>query len=310
MNNEEKQYLDIVKNIIENGIENDDRTWVWTLSTFWERMIFDLSNWNYPLLTTKKTFFKGVVVELLWLIRWDTNIRYLLQRWIHIWTEWAFQNYLKIQKLEDEYPKYSEKWKAKMKQFEEQIVNDELFSELFWSLGPVYWSQWRNFNNDWIDQLKIVVDSIINNPTSRRHIVTAWNPSKLTEMLLPPCHMTFQFHVDTKNKKLDLQLYQRSADYPLWVPFNIASYSLLVILIAKITWLNPWKLIHITWDSHVYKNQVDWMKIQLERIPFEFPQLVIKKEIKTLEDICELEFEDFELVNYQSHPWIKLPIAV
>lgn len=310
MNTEEKQYLDILQNILNNWVEEIDRTWVWTLSTFWEKMVFDLSNWKYPLLTTKRTFFRGIVIELIWLIRWDTNIKYLVDRDIHIWTEWPFANYLSKNNLDNEFPRYSEKWKEKMKWFEEEIKKDENFAKNWGELWPVYWAQWRNFNGEWVDQIKDVIESIKNNPTSRRQLVIAYNPAKLKEMLLPPCHMMFQFNVNTKKWELDCQMYQRSADWPLGVPFNIGSYSLLVILLAKITWLKPWKFIHITWNSHIYLNQIDWINEQLKREPFEFPEINMKKEISTLEDVEKLEFEDFELINYKSHAMIKMPIAV
>ena len=310
MNIEEKQYLTILQKILDSWSENLDRTWIGTLSTFWERMEFDLSKGKFPLLTTKKTFLKGVISELLWLIRGDTNIKFMLERGIHIWTEWAYQHYLKITNQDSIYPKYTEIWTEKMKWFENEVLTNSEFCNQYWSLWPVYGSQWRNFNWDWIDQLKDVIDHIKNNPTSRRHIVTAWNPSKIKNMLLPPCHMTFQFYVNTKLNQLDLQLYQRSADYPLWVPFNIASYSLLLLLISKITGYTPWRFIHITGDSHIYLNQIDWIKIQLEREPYDFPEIFIKKEIKSLEDLEKLEIEDFEILNYKSYPWIKMPIAV
>ena len=309
-NLEEKQYLDILQNILDNWVEEKDRTNVWTLSTFWEKMVFDLSTWNYPLLTTKRTFFRWIVTELIWLLRWDTNIKYLLERNNHIWSEWPFANYIKENNLEESYPRYSEKWTSKMKWFENEIVNNKEFWKKWGELWPVYWAQWRDFNGVKVDQIKNVIDSIKNNPTSRRQLVIAYNPAKLDKMLLPPCHMMFQFNVNTKKWTLDCQMYQRSADFPLWIPFNIWSYSLLLILIAKITWLKPWKFIHITWNSHIYLNQIDWIKKQLTREPFDFPELKILKDVKTLNDLENLEFEDFKLENYKCHKWIKMPIAV
>lgn len=273
-------------------------------------MTFDLSTWNYPLLTTKRTFFRGIVIELIWLLRWETNIKYLVDRDIHIWTEWPFANYLTKNNLDKEYPRDSEKWTEKMKWFEEQIKKDDDFSNKWGDLGPVYGSQWRNFNWEWVDQIKDVIESIKNTPTSRRQLVIAYNPARLKEMLLPPCHMMFQFNVNTQKWTLDCQMYQRSADYPLGVPFNIWSYYLLVILLAKITGLKPWKFIHITWNSHIYLNQIEWINEQLTRDAYNFPQINIKKDIKTLEDLEKLEFDDFELINYNCHKWIKMPIAV
>lgn len=309
-NKEEKQYLDILQNILDNWVEENDRTWVWTLSTFWEKMVFDLSTWKYPLLTTKRTFFRWIVTELIWLIRWDTNIQYLLKRNNHIWTEWPFANYLQLNNLEKKFPRYTKEWKEKMKEFENNIIENNDFAKKWWELWPVYWAQWRDFNGEGVDQIKNVIKSIKENPTSRRHLVIAYNPAQIEDMLLPPCHMMFQFNVNTKKGTLDCQMYQRSSDYPLGIPFNIGSYSLLLILIAKITGLKPWKFIHITWNSHVYLNQINWVNMQLKREPFPFPEIKIKQKIENLQDIEKLEFEDFELINYKCHKWIKMPIAV
>jgi len=309
-NKEEKQYLDILQNILDNWVEENDRTWVWTLSTFWEKMVFDLSTWKYPLLTTKRTFFRWIVTELIWLIRWDTNIQYLLKRNNHIWTEWPFANYLQLNNLEKKFPRYTKEWKEKMKEFENNIIENNDFAKKWGELWPVYWAQWRNFNGEGVDQIKNVIKSIKENPTSRRHLVIAYNPAQIEDMLLPPCHMMFQFNVNTKKGTLDCQMYQRSSDYPLGIPSNIGSYSLLLILIAKITGLKPWKFIHITWNSHVYLNQINWVNMQLKREPFPFPEIKIKQKIENLQDIEKLEFEDFELINYKCHKWIKMPIAV
>jgi len=309
-NKEEKQYLDILQNILDNWVEENDRTWVWTLSTFWEKMVFDLSTWKYPLLTTKRTFFRWIVTELIWLIRWDTNIQYLLKRNNHIWTEWPFANYLQLNNLEKKFPRYTKEWKEKMKEFENNIIENNDFAKKWGELWPVYWAQWRDFNGEGVDQIKNVIKSIKENPTSRRHLVIAYNPAQIEDMLLPPCHMMFQFNVNTKKGTLDCQMYQRSSDYPLGIPFNIGSYSLLLILIAKITGLKPWKFIHITWNSHVYLNQINWVNMQLKREPFPFPEIKIKQKIENLQDIEKLEFEDFELINYKCHKWIKMPIAV
>lgn len=309
-NKEEKKYLDILQNILDNWVEENDRTWVWTLSTFWEKMVFDLSTWKYPLLTTKRTFFRWIVTELIWLIRWDTNIQYLLKRNNHIWTEWPFANYLQANNLEKKFPRYTKEWKEKMKEFENNIIENNDFAKKWGELWPVYWSQWKNFNWEQVDQIKNVIHSIKNNPTSRRQLVIAYNPAQIEDMLLPPCHMMFQFNVNTKKGTLDCQMYQRSADWFLGVPFNIGSYSLLLILIAKITWLKPWKFIHITWNSHIYLNHKNQCKEQLTRDSFNFPEIKILKDVKTLEDLEDLEFSDFELKDYKCHKWIKAPIAV
>jgi thymidylate synthase len=187
---------------------------------------------------------------------------------------------------------------------------DDEFVLKWWDLGPVYGHQWRNFNSQWVDQIKNAIEQIKINPTNRRIIVSAWNPAQIDQMLLPPCHAFFQFNVDTTNNKLNLQLYQRSADMFLWVPFNIASYSTLLMLIANITWLEYGSFTHTLWDAHIYNNHVDQVNEQLSREPLPLPEFNIKKDIKTLEDIEALEWEDFELLNYQSHWVIKAPVAV
>lgn len=307
-----KQYLKLLREIRENWIEKDDRTWTWTKSIFWLQAKYDLSLW-FPLVTTKKTFLRWIIVELIWLIRGETNIKYLVDRDVHIWDEWPFQNYLKENNLEKDFPKYSEKWLEEKKNFIEKIKSlpeNDVFVKKYWDLWPVYWRQWRNFNWQNIDQLKNAIFQIKNNPENRRIIVSAWNPAEIEKMLLPPCHSFFQFNVDTINKKLDLQLYQRSADMFLWVPFNIASYSALLILISKITWLKPWNFIHTLWDAHIYKNHFEQVDLQLSRKPLKLPELNILKEVKTLEDLENLEWSDFELKNYESYESIKAPVAV
>lgn len=307
-----KQYLELLREIRENWIEKDDRTWTWTKSIFWLQAKYDLSLW-FPLVTTKKTFLRWIIVELIWLIRGETNIKYLVDRDVHIWDEWPFQNYLKENDLEKNFPKYSTKWLEEKKNFIEKIKSlpeNDAFVKKYWDLGPVYWKQWRNFNWQNIDQIKNAIFQIKNNPENRRIIVSAWNPVEIEKMLLPPCHSFFQFNVDTKNKKLDLQLYQRSADMFLWVPFNIASYSALLILISKITWLKPGNFIHTLWDAHIYKNHFEQVDLQLSRKPLKLPELNILKEVKTLEDLENLEWSDFELKNYESYESIKAPVAV
>jgi thymidylate synthase len=307
-----KQYLALLKEIKENGIWKDDRTGTGVRGVFGMQAKYNLDD-GFPLVTTKKTFMRIIIVELIWLIRWETNIKYLVERNCHIWDEWPFQNYIDSNWLSEKFPKYSEMWIEEKNKFIEKIKElpaDDQFVVKWGDLWPVYGHQWRNFNSEWVDQIKYVINQIKNNPTNRRIIVSAWNPAQLDKMLLPPCHAFFQFNVDTTDNKLNLQLYQRSADMFLWVPFNIASYSTLLIMVAKITWLTPWIFTHTLWDAHIYNNHVDQVNEQLSREPLPLPELKINKDLQTLEDIETLEWEDFELINYQSHGAIKAPVAV
>lgn len=307
-----KQYLDLLQDIRDNGIWKDDRTGTGVRWVFWMQAKYDLSDW-FPLVTTKKTFLRIIIVELIWLLRWETNIKYLVDRKCHIWDEWPFQNYIDSNNLSEKFPKYSDEWMEEKKKFITKIQElsaDDEFVLKWWDLGPVYGHQWRNFNSQWVDQIKNAIEQINTNPTNRRIIVNAWNPAQIDEMLLPPCHAFFQFNVDTTNNKLNLQLYQRSADMFLWVPFNIASYSALLMLVANITGLEYGTFTHTLWDAHIYNNHVDQVNQQLSNEPLPLPELKILKEIKTLEDIEKLEWEDFELVNYQSHEVIRAPVAV
>ena len=307
-----KQYLDLLEDIRDNWIWKDDRTWTWVRWLFWMQAKYDLADW-FPLVTTKKTFLRIIIVELIWIIRWDTNIKYLVDRNCHIWDEWPFQNYIDSNNLSEKFPSYSDEWYEEKIKFADKIKNlpeDDEFVIKWWELWPVYWHQWRNFNSESIDQLKNAINEIRNNPTNRRIIVSAWNPAQIKDMLLPPCHAFFQFNVDTENKKLNVQLYQRSADMFLGVPFNIASYSVLLMLIAKITWLEAGVFTHTLWDAHVYNNHIDQVNKQLWNTPYKLPELKLLKEIKTLEDIENLEWEDFELIWYESHWVIKAPVAV
>lgn len=309
-----KQYLELLKDIKENWVWKDDRTWTWVRSIFGMQAKYNLEEW-FPLVTTKKTFLRIIIVELIWIIRWETNIKYLVDRNCHIWDEWPFQNWLENSKEVDkkDYPMYSEKRMELKKEFIEKIKTlpeDNEFVIKWWNLWPVYWHQWRNFNSQNKDQLKSAIDKIKNDPTNRRIIISAWNPSQIEDMLLPPCHAFFQFNVDTTNNLLNLQLYQRSADMFLGVPFNIASYSTLLILISKITWLKPWTFTHTIWDAHIYNNHIDQVNQQLWNEPLPLSELKINKKIENLEDIEKLEWEDFELLNYKSHWVIKAPVAV
>ncbi|QFR39159.1 thymidylate synthase [Candidatus Gracilibacteria bacterium 28_42_T64] len=307
-----KQYLDLLKEIKENGIGKDDRTGTGVRGVFGMQAKYNLDD-GFPLVTTKKTFMRIIIVELIWLLRGETNIKYLVDRNCHIWDEWPFQNYIDSNGLSEQFPKYSDAWMEEKSIFIEKIASlpsDDAFVVKWGDLGPVYGHQWRNFNSEGVDQIKNIIDQIKNNPTSRRIIVSAWNPAQLDKMLLPPCHAFFQFNVDTTNNRLNLQLYQRSADMFLGVPFNIASYSTLLIMIAKITGLTPGTFTHTLGDAHIYNNHVDQVNEQLLREPFPLPELKIHTDIQTLEDIENLEWADFEVVGYQSHGVIRAPVAV
>ncbi|MBR1375637.1 MAG: thymidylate synthase [Cardiobacteriaceae bacterium] len=255
-------YLNLLEKILNTGLEKDDRTGVGTRSIFAEQMRFDLNN-GFPLLTTKKVHFKSVVYELLWFLRGDTNVRYLQDNGVRIWNEWADEN---------------------------------------GDLGPIYGSQWRNWNG--IDQINQVIDEIKNNPTSRRLIVSAWNVADIPKMALAPCHILFQFYV--ANNRLSCQLYQRSADIFLGVPFNIASYSLLTMMIADICGLGYGEFVWTGGDIHLYSNHIEQAKLQLTRTPKTLPTL----NIKNIRKIDEYEFEDFELLNYDPYPVISAKVAV
>lgn len=322
-----KQYHELLQTILDHGVMKDDRTGTGVQSYFGMQARYDLRD-GFPLVTTKKTFLRIIIVELIWLIRWETNIKYLVDRDCHIWDEWPFQNYLEKNNLTDTYSKYSHEWLEEKKKFIEKIKNlpaDDDFVVTWGDLGPVYGHQWRNFNgghthafktwntdteNIWVDQLKNIIDTIRNNPTDRRIIVSAWNPVQKDDMLLPPCHAFFQFNVDTTNNLLHLQLYQRSADIFLGVPFNIASYSTLLMLVAEITGYKTGTFVHTLGDAHIYSNHMEQVKEQLTREPYPLPELKLKKSVKTLEDIENLEWEDFELIGYQSHWVLKAPVAV
>ena len=262
-----KQYLDLIKNIIETGIDRDDRTGVGTKSVFGWQMKFNLQD-GFPLITTKKLHLKSIIYELLWFIRGDTNIKYLNQHNVHIWDDWADKD---------------------------------------GNLGPVYGKQWRSWGNNGIkvDQIENAIGLIKNNPNSRRIIVSSWNPSDINQMALPPCHCLFQFYI--ANNKLSCQLYQRSADVFLGVPFNIASYALLLHMIAKITDLEVGYFVHTLGDAHLYKNHLKQAKTQIKRKTKNLPSLKIKRKPGKIEDFI---FEDFDIVDYQFHPHIPAPIAV
>ena len=263
-----KQYLDLMKHVLENGAIKEDRTGTGTRSVFGHQMRFDLSE-GFPLVTTKKCHLKSIIHELLWFIAGDTNIGYLKENGVRIWDEWADEN---------------------------------------GDLGPVYGEQWRSWktaDGQTIDQLSNVIEQIKKNPDSRRLLVVAYNPGVVDQMALPPCHAFFQFYV--ANGKLSCQLYQRSADIFLGVPFNIASYALLTMMVAQVTGLEAGEFIHTLGDAHLYSNHLEQAELQLSREPFPKPTMKINPDVKT---IADFKFEDFELVNYEAHPHIKGKVAV
>ncbi len=300
-----KQYHDLIKHIKDNGTRRDDRTGVGTISCFGYQMRFDLQA-GFPLVTTKKTHLKSVIHELLWCVKGDTNIRYLVRNGVNIWNEWPFTKYLKVQGLANKFPRYSAAWKAKMKEFVQDIAEDYEFAQQYGELGPVYGKQWRNFNG--FDQLDWLVNEIKTNPNSRRLIVSAWNASEITEMAkagLPPCHTMFQFYVN--EGKLSCQLYQRSADTFLGVPFNIASYALLTMMIAQVCGLKPGEFVHTFGDVHLYSNHLKQVDELLKRDPKPLPQMKLNPDV---ENLFQFKFEDFKLEHYDPHPAIKAQVAV
>ena len=273
-----KQYLDLVKHVLDNGNEKADRTGTGTKSVFGHQMRFDLSE-GFPMVTTKKLHLKSIIYELLWFLKGDTNINYLTENGVKIWNAWADEN---------------------------------------GDLGPVYGHQWRNWNDDEIDQIKEVIHSLKTNPDSRRMMVSAWNPSVLPDTsksfsenvangkaALPPCHAFFQFYVS--DGKLSCQLYQRSADIFLGVPFNIASYALFTMMIAQVCDLQVGEFIHTFGDAHIYSNHYEQLELQLSREPRPLPKMIINPEVK---DIFDFKFEDFTLLDYDPHPHIKGAVAV
>lgn len=297
-----QQYLDLLKTIMEEGVDKDDRTGVGTRSIFGAQLKFDLED-GFPLLTTKKMFLKAIIHELIWFIHGDTNIKYLVDNGVSIWNEWPFQKYLETNNLTRDFPKYSEEWTTKLSEFVEEIKSDNQFAKKWGDIGPGYGKQWRNFNG--VDQLAEVIEKIKTNPNDRRLIVTAWNPPDVPKTALPPCHCLFQFHV--AEGKLSLQMYQRSCDTFLGVPFNIASYSLLLMMVAQVTGLKPGTFVHTYGDTHIYLNHFEQVKEQLSRTPKKLPTMKLNPNIK---DINDFKYEDFTLENYEPYPSIKAPIAI
>lgn len=304
-----KQYLDLLRDIRDNGTEKSDRTGTGTKSVFGRQMRFDLSQ-GFPAVTTKKLYMRTLTHELLWFLAGDSNIEYLVKNNVHIWDEWPFKAYL--QATGQDIPTVgSDEWNAKIQEFTETIKNDHAFAKQYGELGPVYGYQWRHWpdgKGGEIDQITQLIDGIKNNPDSRRHIVSAWNVADIQEMAkagLPPCHTLFQFYV--ADGKLSCQLYQRSADTFLGVPFNIASYALLTMMIAQVTGLKPGDFVHTIGDAHLYLNHLEQVDEQLSREPRPLPTLKINPDVK---NIFDFTIDDFELENYDPHPPIKAPIAV
>ncbi|MGM0580815.1 MAG: thymidylate synthase [Bacteroidota bacterium] len=263
-----KQYHELMQHILDKGLQKGDRTGTGTISVFGYQMRFDLSE-GFPVVTTKKLHLRSIIHELLWFLKGETNIKYLKENGVSIWDEWADEN---------------------------------------GELGPVYGSQWRNWptpDGQHIDQISQIIDQIKNNPNSRRIMVSAWNVADVPNMALPPCHALFQFYV--ADGKLSCQLYQRSADVFLGVPFNIASYALLTMMVAQVCDLEPGDFIHTLGDAHLYSNHLEQTELQLSREPYALPKMKINPEVK---NIFDFKFEDFELVDYQYHPHIKAPVAV
>ncbi|MBO7141741.1 MAG: thymidylate synthase [Bacteroidales bacterium] len=263
-----KQYLDLLQHILDHGVKKQDRTGTGTISTFGYQMRFNLEE-GFPLVTTKKVHLKSIIYELLWFLNGDTNVKYLQDHGVRIWNEWADAN---------------------------------------GDLGPVYgyqWRHWRTPDGKEVDQIANLIEGLKKNPDSRRHIVSAWNPADVDDMALPPCHTMFQFYV--ADGRLSCQLYQRSGDTFLGIPFNIASYALLTMMVAQVCGLKPGDFVHTIGDAHIYLNHIEQVKLQLSRNPYPLPTMKINPEVK---DIFSFKYEDFTLENYQCHPTIKGEISV
>ena len=300
-----QQYLELVKHIRDHGIRKEDRTGTGTVSIFGHQMRFNLAE-GFPLVTSKKVHLKSILHELLWFIRGDTNIRYLIENGVGIWNDWPYQNWLRETGQDKHLVKYSSEWRVVMAEFTQQIIADQDFADKYGDLGPVYGKQWRNFGG--VDQLSQLMSDLQSNPDSRRLIVSAWNPQDIPVMIksgLPPCHSLFQFYV--VEGRLSCQLYQRSADVFLGVPFNIASYAALTMMIAQVAGLKLGDFVHTFGDAHLYSNHMNQVDEMLSRSIFDLPTLQINPQVQSLFDFV---YDDFELQNYQSHGPISAPVAV
>ncbi len=288
-----EQYLSLCQKVLNEGEKRNDRTGTGTISLFGHQMRFDMDE-GFPLLTSKRVYYPAVFKELLWFISGDTNIQWLVQNNVRIWNEWPFEIYRQSEAYQGE----------TMTEFVEKIKTDDAFARKHGDLGPVYGKQWRDF--DGVDQLQKAIETIRKNPESRRILISSWNPSEVEDMALPPCHTLMQFYVSTDGR-LSLQLYQRSADLFLGVPFNIASYALLLHLVADVCDLKAGEFIHSFGDVHIYNDHVEQVKLQLSRSVRKLPQLKI---LKSYDDISQYRYEDFVIENYDPHPSIKAKVSV
>jgi thymidylate synthase len=318
MSRNEAQYLDLLRLVLEQGVKKEDRTGTGTLSVFGHQMRFDL-NEGFPLITTKRVPFRLIASELIWFIQGDTNIRYLLQHNNHIWNEWAFKRWVEseaytgpdmtnfgLRSQQDE--AFNKLYEQQMSGFKQQVLENDAFAASYGELGDVYgkqWREWKTSSGETIDQLKDVIHTIKHNPDSRRMIVTAWSPEDIPTMALPPCHTMFQFYV--ADNKLSCQLYQRSADIFLGIPFNIASYALLTHMIAQECGLGVGEFVHTLGDAHIYVNHLDQIHTQLAREARPLPMLKLNQDIQS---VFEFGMEDVAIAGYDPHPTIKAPVAV
>ncbi len=292
-----EQYHQLMRRILDEGIRKEDRTGTGTISVFGHQMRFDLSK-GFPLITTKKLHLKSIVYELLWFLKGETNIEYLAKHGVRIWDDWPYAKFKKSNDFKGE----------TIQEFADKVANDSAFAKKYGDLGPVYGYQWRNWptpDGKQIDQITQLIETIKKNPDSRRMIVSAWNVGQIDQMALPPCHAFFQFYV--ADGKLSCQLYQRSADVFLGVPFNIASYALFTMMIAQVCDLKPGDFVHTLGDSHLYSNHIEQAQLQLTRDLRSLPTMQINPAVK---NIFDFQFEDFTLLNYDPHPHIKAEVAV
>jgi thymidylate synthase len=304
-----RQYLELLEDIKTNGVRKHNRTGTDQIGVFGRQLRFDLAQ-GFPAMTTKKLFMRGIIHELIWFLAGSTNIKYLVDNDVHIWDEWPYRHYLMEQssKVPDS---NSSEWRKGIKEFTDKIKTDSEFAKKWGELGPVYGYQWRSWptpDGKHIDQITNAINLIKNSPDSRRIVVSAWNVADLEEMSkagIPPCHLLFQFYV--ADGKLSCQMYQRSADTFLGVPFNIASYSLLTMMMAQVCGLKAGEFIHTFGDTHLYVNHLEQVDLQLSRKPKKLPTMWINRRVKSIDNF---KFEDFELKNYDPYPAISAPIAV